>query len=74
MKHNKVGQTDLKIPTLVFGSTSLGNLFQAVPEETKLEIVKEVFAHVPKPVAIDSAGKYGAGLALEVMGTHPCHS
>jgi len=68
MKHINVGQTSLKIPMLVFGSTSLGNLFQEVPPETKLEIVKEIFAHVPKPVAIDSAGKYGAGLALEVIG------
>ena len=30
--------------------------------------MRAIFEHLPKPVVIDSAGKYGAGLALEVMG------
>ena len=30
--------------------------------------MRAIIEHLPKPVVIDSAGKYGAGLALEVMG------
>jgi D-threo-aldose 1-dehydrogenase len=48
----------------------LGNLYEAPSAETKLAISREWFAHVPAPVALDSAGKYGAGLALEVIGAN----
>lgn len=68
MKHIDVGNSGLKIPQVVFGSTALGNLFGVIPDETKLEIMRQIFNQMPKPVAIDSAGKYGAGLALEVIG------
>lgn len=68
MKHNPLGKTGLEIPPIVFGSTILGNLFQVIPYDIKQEIIAEVFKHIPKPVVIDSAGKYGAGLALEVLG------
>jgi len=37
-------------------------------DDTKLEIVKEAIENVPSPVVFDSAGKYGAGLALEKLG------
>lgn len=59
---------DLKIPPVIFGTTSLGNLFVALHEKVKSEIVKEIFAHSERPVFFDSAGKYGAGLALESLG------
>lgn len=62
------GNTGLKTPPVVFGSTALGNLFRVFSYESKLETMRAIFEHLPKPVVIDSAGKYGAGLALEVMG------
>ncbi len=62
------GNTGLLTPPLVFGSTALGNLFREFSYESKLETMRAIFKHLPKPVVIDSAGKYGAGLALEVMG------
>ncbi len=62
------GQTGLKIPPLVFGTTSLGNLFGVVDEIEKSAIVESWFRSGLTPVVIDSAGKYGAGLSLEVIG------
>ena len=62
------GNTGLMTPPIVFGSTALGNLFREFSYESKLETMRAIFEHLPKPVVIDSAGKYGAGLALEVMG------
>ena len=66
--HRPFGKTGLQIPPVVFGTSCLGNLYQVVSDETKLTIVSEIFRHCPTPVVLDSAGKYGAGLALEVMG------
>ena len=57
----------LELPKIIFGSSALGNLYGIVPDETKLSIVKNWIQNQPKPV-IDSAGKYGAGLALENIG------
>jgi len=68
MEHHVFGQTGLVIPPIVFGTSSLGNLYKVLPQETKHEIVRQWFAQVTAPVAIDSAGKYGAGLALETIG------
>ncbi len=62
------GNTGLQTPPLIFGSTALGNLFREFSYASKLETMRAIFQHLPKPVVIDSAGKYGAGLALEVMG------
>jgi D-threo-aldose 1-dehydrogenase len=63
-----LGTTGLTLPPIVFGTSCLGNLYQALPWETKLATVREFFRHVAPPVVLDSAGKYGAGLALEVIG------
>ena len=68
MQHVPFGNTGLMTPPVVFGSTALGNLFREFSYESKLETMRAIFEHLPKPVVIDSAGKYGAGLALEVMG------
>lgn len=68
MNYNNLGNTDIKIPPIIFGTSCLGNLYQALPAQTKLDIIKEMFRHVDPPVVLDSAGKYGAGLALEVIG------
>ena len=59
---------DLKIPPVIFGTSGLGNLFVALDDAVKCEIVKEVFVHSKGSVVFDSAGKYGAGLALESLG------
>ena len=63
-----LGRTGLNIPRVVFGATSLGNLFRALSDSTKREIVQAWVANVAAPIVIDSAGKYGAGLSLEVIG------
>jgi D-threo-aldose 1-dehydrogenase len=67
MKYSNLGETGIKIPEIIFGTSALGNLYQAISFETKLEIVRECFRNVKYPV-FDSAGKYGAGLALESLG------
>ncbi|WP_143306520.1 aldo/keto reductase [Chitinophaga vietnamensis] len=58
----------LKFPEVIFGTSGLGNLYVALPDEKKLSIVNECLAHSQQAVMFDSAGKYGAGLALEVLG------
>ncbi|MCR9207270.1 MAG: aldo/keto reductase [bacterium] len=55
------------LPPIIFGTSALGNLYQAVDRDTKRSIVSEWFEHCNGVVAADSAGKYGAGLALESM-------
>ena len=64
----ELGKTGLEIPPIVFGTSALGNLYQAYSAETKLAILREMVASTEQPVVLDSAGKYGAGLALEVIG------
>ena len=66
--HRPFGKTGLQVPPVIFGTSCLGNLYQVVPDETKIALVSEMFLHCPTPVVLDSAGKYGAGLALEVIG------
>jgi len=65
--HRTLGRTGVTIPPVVFGTTCLGNLFVAMPEKAKHKLVKTWMEQMPAPVAIDSAGKYGAGMALEVL-------
>lgn len=57
-------------PRIIFGTSTLGNLYAAVEESTKKAIIAEWFRHQSEPVFVDSAGKYGAGLALESMANH----
>jgi D-threo-aldose 1-dehydrogenase len=64
----RLGNTPLHVPPIIFGTSCLGNLYQQLPYGTKLEIVSEWFKYVKPPVAVDTAGKYGAGLALEIIG------
>jgi len=59
---------DIKLPKVIFGTTSLGNLFVVLDDESKLDIVAECITHSQSPTVFDSAGKYGAGLALEALG------
>jgi D-threo-aldose 1-dehydrogenase len=67
-QYRAFGNTGLRVPPIVFGSTALGNAFQVVPDVTKLEICSKWFDCVEPPVFVDTAGKYGAGLSLEVIG------
>lgn len=60
----------LTLPPVVFGTSGLGNLFVTLPDDTKRGIVAESVRLSPSPVVFDSAGKYGAGLALEVLGKY----
>lgn len=68
MQYHQLGNSGLKVPQIVFGTSCLGNLYEALPSNVKLEISREWFRHLEPPVVIDTAGKYGAGLALEVIG------
>lgn len=68
MEFNEFAGTGVKIPAIIFGTSALGNLYTAISDQTKADIVKQAFEHCPVPVVFDSASKYGAGLALEKMG------
>src|SRR4051794_26992839 len=58
----------IDLPPIIFGTSGLGNLFVAVDEEAKCNIIKECIMLSDGSPIFDSAGKYGAGLALEVLG------
>jgi D-threo-aldose 1-dehydrogenase len=60
--------TPIKLPPVIFGTSGLGNLYEATPYSTKLEIIRECVNNAPGIAMFDTAGKYGAGLALEVLG------
>lgn len=40
MSLTKTSGTQFKLPPIIFGTSRLGNLYQSVPYETKLAIVK----------------------------------
>jgi len=61
-------RTTINLPPIIFGTSGLGNLYVDMDEESKCEIIKEYVRLSNGPVVFDSAGKYGAGLALEVIG------
>ncbi len=60
--------TTANIPKIIFGTSSLGNLFVELDAATKTELVNEAIQHSSDTVLFDSAGKYGAGLALQSLG------
>lgn len=57
------------LPRIIFGISALGNLYRALGREEKRSLVAEALRQVPGPVLFDGAGKYGAGLALEELGS-----
>jgi D-threo-aldose 1-dehydrogenase len=63
-----LGRTGLLAPQVVYGTSYLGNLYKALSYKEKLALIARWFECTDTPVVIDSAGKYGAGLALEVIG------
>ena len=64
----QLGRSGISVPPVIFGTSCLGNLYQALSDDIKLDIIQQWFGCVETPVVIDTAGKYGAGLALEVIG------
>ena len=69
MEYKPLGRTDISVPPIIFGTSCLGNLYETLSDATKYQIMQEWFNHQHPPVILDSAGKYGAGLALEVIGS-----
>ncbi|MBS1603002.1 MAG: aldo/keto reductase [Bacteroidetes bacterium] len=59
---------EIKLPPVVFGTSGLGNLFVALDEDVKTRIVEACYRQSGGRLVFDSAGKYGAGLALESLG------
>lgn len=64
----KFGNTSLTVPKIIYGTSFMGNLYHELPEEVKLQIMRQWFTVSVSTPMIDCAGKYGAGLALEVIG------
>ena len=60
----------IELPEIIFGTSSLGNLYEVVDEDTKKAIIKECIDNSSGIVLFDTAGKYGAGLALETLGKY----
>lgn len=63
-----LGKKGFNCPQIIYGTSYLGNLYRELLWEEKLSLMKEWFMVSEGKVMIDSAGKYGAGLALEVIG------
>lgn len=60
----------IRLPLVSSGTSLLGNLYKELLYKDKLAIVKEYIEATPQgeTPCFDSAGKYGAGLALEELG------
>jgi D-threo-aldose 1-dehydrogenase len=58
----------LEIPEVIFGTSGLGNLYVALSAQHKANIIQQCVKYGSHPTVFDSAGKYGAGLALESLG------
>jgi len=67
-RESAVNNSTMDLPPIVFGTSGLGNLFVALDEQEKLKIVSECLRLSQGRAVFDSAGKYGAGLALETLG------
>jgi D-threo-aldose 1-dehydrogenase len=67
-QHQRSDAVITDLPRVVFGTSGLGNLFVALEEHEKLNIVSECLRLSRGKAVFDSAGKYGAGLALETLG------
>ncbi len=65
---NSIDPSSVPFPAVMFGTTCLGNLFQEIPYAKKRELIRAWFRESEHPVGIDAAGKYGAGMALEILG------
>jgi D-threo-aldose 1-dehydrogenase len=63
-----LGRTGVAVPRVIFGTSALGNLYAIPNDETKLAILRAITTQLGQHAVLDSAGKYGAGLALEWIG------
>lgn len=63
-----IGDTGISVPRLVLGTSALGNLYGELPEATREALVAAWFESIDPPICVDTAGKYGAGLAIERTG------
>lgn len=57
----------LLVPKVIFGTSSLGNLFIELDSKVKKQLVQAAVESSHEMPIFDSAGKYGAGLALESL-------
>lgn len=53
---------------VIFGTSGLGNLYVALSDAVKTAIVQKAVACAAHQPVFDTAGKYGAGLALQSLG------
>ena len=60
--------TQMAKAPFVCGTSALGNLYRELEPREKLDICAAWFEQLPKPIVIDTAGRYGAGLALDEIG------
>lgn len=65
---NYLGKTGIPVSRIIYGTSYLGNLYRELTPQEKLALMREWFKVSGNSVTIDSAGKYGAGLALETIG------
>lgn len=68
MNSRQLGKTGISCPAVIYGTSFLGNLYRELNETEKMALIREWFRVADGKVMIDTAGKYGAGLALEVIG------
>jgi D-threo-aldose 1-dehydrogenase len=61
-------KSSVTLPSMIVGTSSLGNLYEALPYGQKLQLVAAAVEGSPDVTVFDSAGKYGAGMALEILG------
>ncbi len=69
MNKREFGNTGLYCPPIIYGTSYLGNLYRELSASEKSAIINGWFEFSNSHVMIDSAGKYGAGLALESIGS-----
>ncbi len=58
----------INLPKVILGTSSLGNLYKALSIIQKQEIIEAAINNAEGIPFFDTAGKYGAGLALESLG------
>nr|WP_068893017.1 aldo/keto reductase [Pedobacter panaciterrae] len=68
VKKEKEKKNGNQLPPIIFGTSSLGNLYRSIDYKTKRNIIEECIEHSFGKATFDTAGKYGAGMALEVLG------
>ncbi|MDF2193496.1 aldo/keto reductase [Paraflavitalea sp. CAU 1676] len=59
---------EISWPRVIYGTSGLGNLYTVLENTTRQSIVEACVQHADGLAVFDTAGKYGAGLALESLG------